>query len=64
MARKKSGGAKLNRSEIIQARLGPRLKFGSELIANEEKCTLSSLVGMSLEKFLENYKFKVSAGKI
>ena len=60
MARKKSGGAKLNRSEIIQARLGPRLKFGSELIANEEKCTLSSLVEMSLEKFSENYKFKVS----
>lgn len=59
MARKK-GGAKLNRSEIIQARLGPRLKFGSELIANEEKCTLSSLVEMSLEKFSESYNFKVS----
>ncbi|VVC75012.1 hypothetical protein AQUSIP_02860 [Aquicella siphonis] len=59
MARKK-GGAKLNRSEIIQARLGPRLKFGSELIANKEKCTLSSLVEMSLEKLSESYKFKVS----
>lgn len=58
MARKK-GGAKLNRSEIIQARLGPRLKFGSELIANKEKCTLSSLVEMALERFSENYKFKV-----
>lgn len=58
MARK-SGGAKLNRSEIIQARLGPKLKFGSELIANEERCTLSSLVEMALEKFAETYKFKV-----
>jgi len=46
--------------EIIQARLGPKLKFGSELIANKEKCTLSSLVEMSLEEFSKNYKFEVS----
>lgn len=61
MSRKKKGaGGKLNRSEIVQTRLDPKLKFGSELIAKQERCTLSSLIETSLEKFSEGYQFKVS----
>jgi hypothetical protein len=59
MTRHKGGGGKLNRSEIIQARLGPKLKFGSELLAKKEHCTLSTLVGIALEKYSENYPIKV-----
>jgi hypothetical protein len=57
--KQKGAGGKLSRSEIVQTRLGPKLKFGSELIAKKEGCTLSSLIETSLKKFSESYQFKV-----
>lgn len=46
MAKQKSKGAggKLARSEIIQARLSPKIKFAAEILARRENRTLSSLI--------------------
>lgn len=49
--KKKGAGGKLSRSEIIQARLNPRVRFMSELIATHQRRTLSSLVESSLEEY-------------
>src|SRR3989338_4657222 len=40
----KGGGGKLARSEIIQARLSPKIKFAAEILARRENRTLSSLI--------------------
>ena len=44
MGRKKGGGGKLNRSEIIQARLDPKLHMAAEIMARAERRTLSSFI--------------------
>ena len=45
----KGAGGKLSRSEIIQARLSPRLRFAAELIARQQRRTLSSLIEILIE---------------
>lgn len=54
--KKKGAGGKLNRSEIVQARLSPKLRFGAELIARVESRTLSNLIETSLGSYVKNYK--------
>lgn len=49
MARKKGGGGKLNRSEIIQARLDPKLHMAAEILARSQRRTLSSLIETLIE---------------
>ncbi|OGT38347.1 MAG: hypothetical protein A3F11_05845 [Gammaproteobacteria bacterium RIFCSPHIGHO2_12_FULL_37_14] len=56
MARKKGGGGKLNRSEIIQARLDPKLHMAAEIMARCERRTLSSLIETLIEEAVEKYK--------
>ncbi|CCQ90391.1 hypothetical protein NITGR_280107 [Nitrospina gracilis 3/211] len=41
---KKGGGGKLTRSEIVQVRLDPKLKFAAELAARKQRRTLSSFI--------------------
>lgn len=53
--KKKGGGGKLNRSEIVQARLNPKLRFVAEIMARYERRTLSSLFEGLLEKAMKNY---------
>src|SRR5258708_7324333 len=51
MARKKRGaGGKLNRSEIVQTRLDPRLRYAAELLARKQRRTLSSLIENLIEE--------------
>lgn len=50
MARKKGGGGKLNRSAIIQARLDPKLHMATEIMARNERRTLSSFIEHSIEQ--------------
>lgn len=50
MARKKGGGGKLNRSQIIQARLDPKLHMAAEIMARSERRTLSSLIENLVEE--------------
>ena len=42
--KRKGGGSKLSRSEIIQVRLDPKLRFTAELAARKHRRTLSSFV--------------------
>ena len=52
MKKKKEGaGGRLNRSEIVQARLSPKIKFAAEIIAMYERRTLSSLINSSMEVY-------------
>lgn len=58
MARKKGGGGKLNRSEIIQARLDPQIHMAAEIMARSERRTLSSFIERSIELAAKTYKVK------
>jgi len=52
----KGAGGKLVRSEIIQARLSPKLRFMAELISRAERRTLSSLIEMLIDDVAQNYR--------
>src|SRR5579872_1699710 len=58
MTRKKGGGGKLNRSEIIQARLDPKLHMAAEIMARSERRTLSSFIEKTIEQSARNNKVK------
>ncbi len=53
---KKGAGGKLNRSEIIQTRLNPKLRFIAEVMARQERRTLSSLIEGLIEEAAERHK--------
>src|ERR1700730_16830959 len=58
--KKKGAGGKLSRSEILQARLNPKLRFTVELMARLERRTVSSFIEGLIEKAAkENEKGKV-----
>lgn len=58
MARKKGGGGKLNRSEIIQARLDPKIHMSAEIMARSERRTLSSYIEYIIEQAAKTYQVK------
>lgn len=58
MGRKKGGGGKLNRSEIIQARLDPKIHMAAEIMARSERRTLSSFIEKSIEQAAKTNKIK------
>lgn len=43
-AKKKTGGGKLSRSEVVTVRLDPKLRFAAELAARKQRRTLSSFI--------------------
>ena len=47
---RKKGGGKLGRSEIVQVRFDPQLRFIAELAARAEKRTLSSYIELTVFK--------------
>lgn len=53
-AKKKAGGGKLTRSEIVTVRLDPKLRFGLELAARKQRRTASSFVEWAVEQTLKN----------
>jgi hypothetical protein len=51
MSKKKKGpGGRLNRSEIVQARLSPKIRWAAEILARKERRTVSSLIEGLIEK--------------
>lgn len=56
MARRKGGGGKLNRTEILQARLTPKLHLAAEILARSQRRTLSSLIETLIEAATVNCK--------
>lgn len=64
MPRKKKGaGGKLNRSEIVQARLNPKMRFAAEIMARYERRTLSSLLEGLIEQTLKDYRIPAMVGE-
>jgi hypothetical protein len=57
--RKKSGGSKLNRSEILQARLNPKLRLAAEIISRHQRRTVSSLIEVLMEEAMVRHKVPV-----
>ena len=55
--KKKGGGGELNRSEIVQTRLSPQLKFLAEIAAHNDKRTLSRLIEAAVEMYLKASRF-------
>lgn len=53
--RAKGGGGKLSRSEIVQTRLSPKLRFIAEIMARHQRRTLSSLIEGLIEEAAERY---------
>lgn len=58
MGRKKGGGGKLNRSEIVQARLDPTIHMAAEIMARSERRTLSSFIEHVIEQAAKTYNVK------
>jgi hypothetical protein len=58
MPRKKGGGGKLNRSEIIQARLDPKLHMAAEIMARSDRRTLSSFIESVIEQASKKQRAK------
>lgn len=56
VAKKKGGGGKLSRSENINVRLDPKLKFALELAARKQRRTLSSFVEWAIEEAVKNVR--------
>lgn len=54
-SKNKGAGGKLNRSEIIQARLNPKAKYAVELMARLERRTVSSIFEGLLEEAIKTY---------
>jgi predicted transcriptional regulator len=49
-AKKKGGGGKLSRSEVVTVRLDPKLRFAAELAARKQRRTLSSFIEWAIEE--------------
>lgn len=61
MKKKKEGaGGRLNRSEIVQARLNPKIRFAADLVSRYERQTLSSLIESSLDLYLTTCKIGIN----
>lgn len=50
MARKKGAGGKLARTEVVQARLNPKLRMAAEIMARQQRRTLSSFFEELVDK--------------
>lgn len=57
--RKKGGGGKLSRTEVVAVRLDPKLRYGAELAARKHRRTLSSFIEWAIEEAVK----KVEIGK-
>lgn len=67
--KRKSGGSKLSRSETVTVRLDPKLRLAAELLAKQQRRTLSSLIEWAVENVtraetvIPNWESKRDAGK-
>lgn len=56
--RKRLGGAKLARSEVVTVRLDPKLRYLAELAARKQRRTLSSFIEWAIEDTLARFPLK------
>ena len=57
--KKKGGGGNLKRSEIVQARFSPKLRFAADLLSRQTRRTVSSLLESALEEYIKNVSLKI-----
>lgn len=57
-ARKKGGGGRLSRSEVVTVRLDPRLRYGVELAARKHRRTASSFIEWAVKRVLDDLAVK------
>ena len=60
---KKGAGGKLLRSEILQTRLSPQLRLMVEIMAREQRRTVSSCIEKAIEEAAERYLLPVLASE-
>jgi hypothetical protein len=62
MAEKKrrGGGGKLARTETVQVRLDPKLRFAADLAAAKERRTLSSFIEWAVERAVQNVSVTIN----
>jgi len=56
--KKKTSGSKLSRTEIVQVRLDPKLRYLAELAARKHRRTLSSFIEWAVESSLKEVLLK------
>ncbi len=58
--RKKGQGGKLNRSEIVQTRLSPKSRYAAEIMARQQRRTLSSIMEHLVEETAKTAEVEVA----
>lgn len=56
--KKKGGGSRLTRSEVVTVRLDPKLRYGAELAARKQRRTASSFIEWAVEDALSRVEAK------
>jgi len=51
---KKGGGSKLTRTEVVQVRLDPKLRFAAEIASKAHRRTLSSFIEWAVDQAVKN----------
>lgn len=60
--RRKSGGAKLSRSQTVTVRLDPQLRYMADIAARSQRRTLSSYVEWAIHQSLDDVVVKSDSG--
>jgi hypothetical protein len=61
--RKKGGGGKLFRTELVSVRIDPKLRFAVELAARKQRRTASSFVEWAIEEAIKRLPLRINAIK-
>jgi hypothetical protein len=61
--RKKGGGSKLFRTELVSVRIDPKLRFAVELAARKQRRTASSFVEWAIEEAIKRLPLRINAIK-
>lgn len=56
---RKGQGSKLNRTEIVQVRFNPRLRYAIELLARKEHRTVSSMIEKLVDEAIKKHSIKI-----
>jgi predicted HicB family RNase H-like nuclease len=63
-SKRKGGGGKLSRSEVVTVRLDPRLRYTAELVARKERRTVSSFIESAVEQAVNKVFTKTAIDKV
>src|SRR5437879_4342886 len=61
---KKGAGGKLQRSEVVQTRMSPRLRYSAQIMARHQRRSLSGLIENLIESAAEKYIIPVAVAEV